>query len=65
MKLLSKYWKTDPGEESETPNRADLCHAVEYDRDGWRFVAIAMLIINVIWLVFGVLGYGLAAMAFR
>ena len=36
-----------------------------HDRDGWRFVAIAMLIINVIWLMFGVIGYGLAGMIFR
>ena len=36
-----------------------------HDRDGWRFIAIAMLIINAIWLVFGALGYGLAGMIFR
>jgi hypothetical protein len=36
-----------------------------HDRDGWRFIAVAMLIINAIWLVFGVLGYGLAGIIFR
>jgi hypothetical protein len=31
------------------------------NRDGWRFIAIAMLIINAIWLVFGIIEYGSAA----
>jgi hypothetical protein len=34
-----------------------------HDRDGWRFIAIAMLIIYAIWLVFGLLGYGPASIA--
>ena len=32
---------------------------------GWGSIAIAMLIINAIWVVFGALGYGLAGMRTR
>jgi hypothetical protein len=56
-------------QESEIPNRIDLGHvlarALARNWKGWRFVAITLLTINAIWLVFGVLGYCLAAMIFR
>ena len=69
MKALSRYWKADLGEESDALNRIDLSHvrarALAHNRQGWRFVAIALLTINAIWLVFGGLGYLLAGMIFR
>jgi len=46
-------------------DQASAEDSLVHDRDGWRFIAIAMLIVNVIWLVFGVMGYILAGMVFR
>jgi hypothetical protein len=69
MKAVSRSWKAELGEEPDALSRIELsdaaADALTHDRDGWWFVAIAMLIINAIWLVFGVLGYGLAWIIFR
>jgi len=54
-----EVWGSRPSEDSEALSRIELSHAVGralmHDRDGWRFIAIAMLIINAIWLVLGIL----------
>ena len=56
-------------EESQILNQLELrqvlIRALARKRDGWRFVASALLTILGIWLVFGVLGYRLAAVIFR
>ena len=56
------------GQESEILNRIDLsqalARALARNREGLRFVATGLLTINAIWLVFGAIGYGLAAIHF-
>jgi len=55
-------------QESKILNQIDLsqalARALARNREGLRFVATGLLAINAIWLVFGAIGYGLAAIHF-